>query len=382
VISENIITGNEQDGVHIGSSSNDNTVSNNTMYDNTYGVFVVGASNNVISENNITDNNADGVYLLSSSINNTISNNTITNNAWRGLQIYSSHNNTISGNTFQGNTKGIVIGSSNYTSVSWNTIENHSKYAIILNNANNSIIKFNIISGNNYGIFVESPSTGNVIYLNNFLDNINSVYCEDSTNYWNSSEEMDYTYNGSEFTNYLGNYWDNYFGSDADGDGLGDTSVEINSNNEDYHPLMGSFYIFIDSTPPAISNLTYPTEVVEGEGAVINVTVTDNLSGVSEVLISYSVDGGLTWTNVTMSLKTGNIYEGVIPSQAADTQVMFKIIALDYGGNIAEGPVYMFSFVSQPASGEFPTLIIVGIGAGAAVAVAVAILAKKKILFH
>jgi len=193
---------------------------------------------------------------------------------------------------------------------------------------------------------------------------------------------MDYTYNGSEFTNYLGNYWDNYFGSDADGDGLGDTSVEINSNNEDYHPLMGSFYIFIDSTPPAISNLTYPTEVVEGEGAVINVTVTDNLSGVSEVLISYSVDGGLTWTNVTMSLKTGNIYEGVIPSQAADTQVMFKIIALDYGGNIAEGPVYMFSFVSQPASGEFPTLIIVGIGAGAAVAVAVAILAKKKILFH
>ncbi|MHA1238269.1 MAG: right-handed parallel beta-helix repeat-containing protein [Candidatus Odinarchaeia archaeon] len=109
VISENIITGNEQDGVHIGSSSNDNTVSNNTMYDNTYGVFVVGASNNVISENNITDNNADGVYLLSSSINNTISNNTITNNAWRGLQIYSSHNNTISGNTLEYNRKSFQI---------------------------------------------------------------------------------------------------------------------------------------------------------------------------------------------------------------------------------------------------------------------------------
>jgi len=38
----------------------------------------------------------------------------------------------------------------------------------------------------------------------------------------------------------MGNYWDNYKGSDADGDGIGDTPYSIDGDKDNY-PLMERF---------------------------------------------------------------------------------------------------------------------------------------------
>ena len=49
-----------------------------------------------------------------------------------------------------------------------------------------------------------------------------------------------YTYDGTAYTNYVGNYWDDYEGTDAEGDGIGDQHYSIDSKedeSEDY-PLM------------------------------------------------------------------------------------------------------------------------------------------------
>ena len=73
---------------------------------------------------------------------------------------------------------------------------------------------------------------------------------DESNNIWNSPSEITYTYGGTTYTNCLGNYWDNYKGSDADGDGIGDTlySIDTKEDGNDDYPLMKPFETYILTT--------------------------------------------------------------------------------------------------------------------------------------
>jgi nitrous oxidase accessory protein NosD len=70
---------------------------------------------------------------------------------------------------------------------------------------------------------------------------------------WNSPLEITYTYDGNAYTNYLGNYWADYGGTDAKGDGIGDTHYSLDSEKDesDDYPLMKPFenYILPTSAP-------------------------------------------------------------------------------------------------------------------------------------
>jgi hypothetical protein len=72
----------------------------------------------------------------------------------------------------------------------------------------------------------------------------------DSTNIWNSTLEITYTYDGTTYKSYLGNYCDDYEGTDADGDGIGDTpySIDSESGASDDYPLMQPFENYILTT--------------------------------------------------------------------------------------------------------------------------------------
>ena len=88
-------------------------------------------------------------------------------------------------------------------------------------------------------------SNNNLICLNNFINNVDNVYSSESTNAWNSTEEITYTYNGSTYTNYLGNYWDDYEENYPDAEeiddiGMWDTPYSIDED-KDYYPLMERF---------------------------------------------------------------------------------------------------------------------------------------------
>jgi nitrous oxidase accessory protein NosD len=109
----------------------------------------------------------------------------------------------------------------------------------------NNNITGNNVCNNDSGIylFYSSSSSNNNIYLNNFIDNSRYVSYE-PTNIWNSTEKITYSYLGTTYENYLGNYGDDYEGTDADGDGIEDTSYWI-SHECDNYPLMQPFENYI-----------------------------------------------------------------------------------------------------------------------------------------
>ena len=74
------------------------------------------------------------------------------------------------------------------------------------------------------------------IFFNEFWGK-DSVCPEDAAS-WNSSQKINYQFGSRVLRGYLGNYWDDYSGSDEDGDGVGDQPVFLNEKNIDYHPLM------------------------------------------------------------------------------------------------------------------------------------------------
>lgn len=74
-----------------------------------------------------------------------------------------------------------------------------------------------------YGALAENDT----FYHNNFLGNSEHVQ---NYNLNNTGHTWD---NGKE-----GNYWNDYYGTDADGDGIGDSPYAIDANNHDNYPLM------------------------------------------------------------------------------------------------------------------------------------------------
>jgi len=79
------------------------------------------------------------------------------------------------------------------------------------------------IENNMWGLIFQPETTYNKVQYNNFLNNTYNVYVHPVA-LW-----------VGEFPN---NYWSDYQGIDADGDGLGDTPYRINAYNADPHPMM------------------------------------------------------------------------------------------------------------------------------------------------
>jgi parallel beta-helix repeat protein len=208
------------------------------------GINVI-SNGNIIKHNDVSNNNWYGIALCGS-CNNSIEDNNVSNNNWYGLDLANSSGNTISNCTASNNEGGIILFGSDSNTITGNVESKNNGGIIITANSNDNIIAGNTVMSNRwYGILLRE-SSNNAITGNNFINSTKNVNSANSTNFWNSTEPLTYQYNNTTFTSYIGNFWSDYKGQDADGDGLGDRSYVIDSD-EDHHPLMCRFenYSFI-----------------------------------------------------------------------------------------------------------------------------------------
>ena len=135
-------------------------------------------------------------------------------------------------------------------------------------------------------------------------------------------------------------------------------SVDWAGNEEFPHKVLTG--IKFDKTRPLIGvPIRIPEDDVQlGQEVKVSVNVTDSLSGVESVLLSYNLNNSLVWNNLTITFNsTSGLYEAIIQGQQADTLVKYIIIAYDNAGNykIDDNNRQYYAYTVIP---EFPSAII------------------------
>jgi len=231
-------------GIYIKGASNVSLV-NCVLSDCYFGVKIDFSSNVFISNCTISNNTFAGIRVWGTSVGVNIQNSTVFNNRYGiGLFTYS-QGNVINANSVFSNFIGVAMLNSKENQIIKNFLFNNS-YGLYLEDrltTNNTIAK-NQITNNTYGVYINlfvNGQTGNLFYLNNFLNNTRHAFVEplfSSLNNWNLSYPIG------------GNYWGNYNFEDlmhgvyqnlTGSDGLIDKPYFIAENNIDFYPLVNPY---------------------------------------------------------------------------------------------------------------------------------------------
>ncbi len=309
-------------------------------------VILVNCRNVVVENQNLNDVGAEGILSAFSSYN-IIKNNTCSNN-WVGIHLRYSNNNSISNNICSNNrAEGIILYTSNNNCISNNIYTNNIQGIWLWQYSNYNIISENDICSNNLGGIGLKNSNNNLIYLNDFRNNADNVYYNESANFWNSTEKITYTYNGIEYTKYLGNYWDDYSGTDAKGDGIGDTPYRIGSDKDNY-PLITPWqnHIGVPVTRTNAELFLSPATKTVNVGDTFSVDVLVNTDGQNVVVVGAYLNYDPTKLEVIGIDNSNSVFTMTVKKTADPTTGMIKL-ALGKptpGVNTASGNVATINF--------------------------------------
>ena len=185
------------------------------------------------------------------------------------------------------------------------------------------------------------------IYLNNFINGTNTGMPAYDYLTAHSPEKVTYIYEGNTYTNYIGNYWEAYDGSDANGDGIGDTPYMYCQgeyswipNSYDYYPLIQSFanYAMLEAQPDlSVELISTPGSIYTDTPNMVTATISNTGTGDAAAFdVTLYADDALVETETVDSLTvetTTNVVFRWMPTAAED--VSLKVVA-DAADVIAE----------------------------------------------
>ena len=379
-VRNNKCSDNRDSGIHLSLSQN-NVISSNHCLNNRDGICLCNSSNNNISSNNCLNNDDDGICLSESS-KNSLSKNICSNEEGAGIHLYESRNNVVSSNDCSNNRDdGIHLGVSSNNSITSNDCSNSRDYGVRLDNSSGNSISHNNCSNDmRAGIFLGCSgsnsishnncsnnrwdgihfyeSSDNIIYLNNFINNRDDTDSCSSTNIWNSTLEVNYTYEGRNYTNYLGNYWDEYEGNDSDNDGIGDTPHTVGPEKDDCPLVMPSENYF--APEPAEDRIQVSVDAPEMASDTFDATIEiRNVEDLDSGQFDLTYDSSVV--NVT-GVNVGHIDGTTVPIALwhfvdADTiRVIFELYVADGVGASGSGYVAGIDFEVTGSQGDVSVL--------------------------
>ena len=298
-----------------------------------------------------TEGNAFGILLMRV-YNVTVTNTTIINT---GNGIYAIQEPTAA--------IGIDFGGSNV--ITGNNVMNNYNAMSLLETDNNIITQNNFTNNNNPYVIVSAVmlwgASDNKVYRNNFIGNDRPA----GTASFNSPSLGNIWDNGKE-----GNYWDDYNGTDVDGDGIVDTPYEIYTRNPsgalypkntDRYPLIKPFnstLYFLKTTPPRISVIS-PTTQTYNE---------------SSIPLLFDFDKPVSWKGYSLDAQDNvTISDNTTVGGLSDGLHNLTFYANDTFGNMGASETINFTIaVPEQEAESFPVVHVVVVSAASIAAVATA----------